>query len=55
VFYIASLLAMFMLPRFTVLPPVLLVLGSTMRAIDDSREESQREIAAPGLEVGIVA
>jgi hypothetical protein len=53
VFYIATVLALIMLPRFTILPPVLLVLGGAMRAIDDEKEESEREILMGELEAEV--
>jgi len=47
--------ALLMLPRFTVLPAVLLVVGSMMRGIDDDAGDAYPdEIVEQSLEVGVV-
>jgi hypothetical protein len=54
VFYIALVLALFLLPRFTVLPAVLLVVGSLMRGLDDEAEDlTMDETMEQDLEVGV--
>lgn len=54
VLYIALVIGLFLLPRFTVLPAVLLVIGSMMRGVDDEAEEvSLDEMMEQGLEVSV--
>jgi hypothetical protein len=54
VLYMALVVALLMLPRFTVLPAVLLVVGSMMRGIDDDAEDAYfDEIVEQSSEVSV--